>query len=313
MRSRNPLGCAVLVAVFLAGCGTTTAPSDAPDEAAVGSASPSGPGPEGGVAKAPSGKPGSKDGKKGAGGPGGSGGSGSPGGDGDGSASSGDGSGGTGPDGGSGDGGSSPASSPARSGGARSPASGTYVYAQRGFEEFCSPTCERDRLPRRQRIDASIGSRTSSSTVVVTKARASGDRLVRTTTRYTDATARVLEVHLEYSYEGFTFSRTYRPEPPVTSLRFPLAPGDSWSGRWSGDVSGSYSVAVEGRETSGGRRVVQLGTKTRFRGDLKGHANVTLWVDPRDGTVMRTAGNMTADMGFGTYRTGFATSLSSAP
>jgi hypothetical protein len=148
---------------------------------------------------------------------------------------------------------------------------------------------------------------------VVTKARASGDRLVRTQTRYSDDAAHVLEVHLEYSYEGFDFSRTYRPDPPVAALRFPLSQGRSWSGRWSGDVSGSYSVSVGGRETFGGSEVVRLATSTRFRGDIEGESHVTLWVDPKDGTVVRSAGNMTAEMGIGTYRTGFETTLASAP
>jgi hypothetical protein len=209
-------------------------------------------------------------------------------------------------------GGSSPASA-ASAGGVASPAAGTYVYRQEGFEEFCSTGCERDRLPPRQKIKAAQRSRTASSRVVVTEARASGDRLVRTTTRYTDAAAHVLEVHLEYSYEGLDFSRTYRPRPPVASLRFPLHTGDGWSGTWKGDVSGSYSVHVEGRDAVGGVRVAKLDTRTRFRGDLRGRANVTLWVDPHDGTVMRTAGNMTVEMGFGTYRSGFETTLGSRP
>jgi hypothetical protein len=204
-------------------------------------------------------------------------------------------------------------SSPASAGGVASPAAGTYVYRQQGFEEFCSTTCDRDRLPPRQRIEAIQRSRTAASRVVVTEARASGDRLVRTTTRYTDAAAHVTEVHLEYSYEGFNFSRTYRPKPPVASLRFPLRTGDGWSGTWKGDVSGSYSVHVDGRDAVGGVNVAKLDTSMRFRGDLRGRANVTVWVDPRDGTVMRTAGNMTVEMGFGTYRSGFETSLGSRP
>jgi hypothetical protein len=202
---------------------------------------------------------------------------------------------------------------PASAGGAAWPAAGTYVYAQDGFEEFCSPQCERYALPPKQRIETSHSSRSATGAVVVTRARASGDRLVKTTTRYTDTAARVLEVHLAYSYEGFDFSRTYRPSPPVASLKFPLRSGRTWSGSWQGDVSGSYSVEVEGRESFSGSPVARLGTTTRFRGDFEGRANVTMWVDPRDGTVMKTAGNMTVEMGFGTYRTGFATALRTGP
>jgi hypothetical protein len=204
-------------------------------------------------------------------------------------------------------------SGPTGAGGEAWPSAGTYIYAQKGFEEFCAPQCERYKLPPKQRIDTSYSSRSETSVVVVTKARASGDRLVRTTTRHTDTAAHVLEVHLEYSYEGFDFSRTYRPSPPVASLRFPFRTGRSWSGRWDGDVSGSYSVEVTGHEDFAGSDVARLDTSTRFRGDFEGSANVTLWVDPGDGTVMKTAGNMTVEMGFGTYRTGFATTLRTRP
>jgi hypothetical protein len=304
----------VLAGLLLAACGTTSSPPDASTD--VRSPGPGDPG----DSLADTGEEGPKEDGKGTGRGGGNrGGEGETSGPGDGTADVGGpgddpaGSDGSGKQDGSGHGGSAPASSPAGAGGVASPAAGTYVYAQKGFEEFCSTGCERDRLPPRQNVSASYGTRSASSTVVVTEARASGDRLVRTTTRYTKAAAEVLEVHLEYSYEGFNFSRTYRPEPPVASLRFPLRAGRSWSGRWSGDVSGRYSVDVVGRERFAGSRVAQLQTKTRFRGDLNGRANVTLWVDPGDGTVMRTAGNMTVDMGFGTYRSGFATALRSAP
>ena len=305
-------------AALMVACGSTTSPSSAPSPLPhdVSSGAPEAPGTD---AKQPgpgkkSGKTGAKPGKgkgSGAGAPGGSG-PGPSGGEDAGGTSPAGGQGG--PSGGGSGGGGGGGTHVAGSAGPSYPAAGTYVYSQRGYEEFCNATsCDRDPLPPRQRINAKYRSRSAESALVITTARASDDRLVRTSTRYTGAAAEVLEVHLEYSYQGFHFSRSYRPSPPVESLRFPLQPGDSWSGHWNGDVSGDYSVSVAGRESVGGAPAMRLQTHTTFRGDFKGKANATLWVRPRNGTVVRTAGNVSVDMGFGTYRSGFATTLASAP
>ena len=196
------------------------------------------------------------------------------------------------------------------------PASGRYVYSQDGFEEFCSTTCDRRGLPNTQEIDTRAR-RGGGSWIVTTTARASQGRIVRTTARYDRTGASIVRVYLEYSYEGFTFNDTYQPDPPVRSLRFPLEVGDRWSGSWRGDVSGTYSVSVDERETmhAGGRRVgaLRLSTRTTFRGDFDGTANTTLWVDPRTKAIVATAGNVNVKSSFGRYSSGFHTRLRSGP
>lgn len=201
--------------------------------------------------------------------------------------------------------------------GALAPSAGTYVYRQQGYEEFCAAGCDRRPLPPRQSIETTVPQRSGSSATVVTEARASRGRVARTTTAYTRKAAHVTEVYVRFSYSGYTFDRTYRPEPPVESLRFPLTPGEAWSGSWRGKVSGTYEavVAGRGRMSAGGRsvEVVEVRTRTHFRGDFNGRANASLWIDPKTKAVVKTAGNLSVKSTYGSYSTGFATSLMSGP
>lgn len=227
--------------------------------------------------------------------------------------------GGTEVDDGGGDGAREPSGGDRASGGrgALAPAPGSYVYSQSGFEEFCSASCDRQALPKRQVVDTAVPQRSSSSATVVTEMKASRSRMSRTTTRYTRGGAFVTEVYVRFTYAGYTFEQTYRPSPQVEALRFPLTTGSSWSGSWKGKVSGSYSVSVGGRETvrAAGRTVeaIRVETSTRFRGDFKGRANATVWVDPRTKALVKTAGNLNVASAYGRYATGFATTLSSGP
>ena len=197
------------------------------------------------------------------------------------------------------------------------PAAGTYVYAQEGYEEVCSAGCDRDPLPARQKIDASYDQRTAAGAVVVTDARASSDRLVRTVTVYTAERAEITEVHIEYAFGGFDFSTTYQPSPPPDVLHLPLSAGDEWSGEWSARTSGDYSVAVAGRDpvSVGGTSVdaYRLDTVTRFRGELEGRAVATVWIDPATNSVLASDGEMHLSTQFGRYNTAFQTALRSGP
>lgn len=313
-----------------AACGTT---SSQPEAELQASAAPSGPegtakdgGPAGDDVKSGD-KNGTDKGSKGSRGggdqeTGSPGDSGSGGGNGD---APGGGSGGSGPvdeggGGGSGDGPRSPNGGRKRkgSGGAALfPASGRYVYSQNGYEEFCAATCDKQKLPARQPVTSAVTERSAASALVVTEMRSSGARLTRTTTRYSRASADITEVYIKFSYAGYEFDQTYRPQPPVESLRFPMASGDSWSGSWKGAVSGDYQVSVAGNEavSAGGRSVnaVKLQTRTRFRGDFEGTANATVWIDPRTKAIVKTAGNLAVDSNFGSYSTAFSTALVSGP
>lgn len=197
------------------------------------------------------------------------------------------------------------------------PAPGTYAYSQSGFEQFCTTSCEREALPKTQRVSNSVKSRSRRSAVIVSEAQASSNRVMRTTSTFARNGARVTEVYVRFAYRGFAFTNTYRPQPPVESLRFPLQTGDTWSGQWRARVSGDYRVAVEGYETvtAGGRRVkaAKLDTTTHFRGEFEGSAHITIWLDPETKAVVQTAGNLDVKSAFGRYVTGFQTRLSSGP
>ncbi len=204
----------------------------------------------------------------------------------------------------------------ARTSGPIWPAPGVYVYSQKGFEEFCSGTCSHERLPSRQQIDTRVTHRTSNGAVVVTETRSEG-QVMRTTTRWSSGTALITRVYIRLTYRGFTFEQTYAPSPAVASLRFPLAAGKGWAGSWSGRVAGDYAVSVAGTQkvSAAGRSVkaVKLSTRTNFRGEFKGVANATLWLDPRTRAIVKTAGNLDVESNFGRYATGFKTALIGGP
>ena len=324
---RHKLTPLLAVALLTAACGGSAppetearlgvSPSTGTDVAEGGSASEEGQGDKKTDEKKKnggSGGQGSGGGNEGGDGTGGT--SGSPG---SGSGGGGDNSSGTG--GGNRSGGSNPAGGGGARGGGSSgalfPASGRYVFNQNGYEEFCSGTCQREKLPPRQAVTSSVVSRSEGSATVVTEMRSSNSRMTRTTTRFTRGSADIVEVYVKFTYSGYTFEQTYRPQPPVESIRFPIVNGDSWRASWKGDVSGDYGASVQGREAVNvnGRSVkaAKLQTSTRFRGDFEGTANATIWVDPKTKAIVKTAGNLAVDSDFGSYSTGFATALVSGP
>jgi len=207
---------------------------------------------------------------------------------------------------------------PAGSQSARSPAMGSYVYAQQGYEEFCSgASCDRSDLPRRQAISLKLVGRSAAGDEVLSEIRGPGDRLFQTTTVYSHQKASVTRVYVRMAYEGFVFENEYQPAPPVEILRFPLRAGDSWSGSWKAETSGSYTAQVVGRETIsvGGRDVAafKVSTDTTFRGEFEGTSDAQVWVDPQTRAVLRTSGLLRLKTNLGGYNTAFQTDLVSGP
>jgi hypothetical protein len=153
--------------------------------------------------------------------------------------------------------------------------------------------------------------------VVVSEARASDNRVVRTTVKFTPRKALITEVFTRFQRGNFSFSDSYHPEPPVESLRFPLRSNTSWSGSWKDKTSGDYSIKVMDREqvTVGGSTVdaFRLQTETTFRGQFDGKSEVTVWFDPETKTVVKNDGMIDVKSTFGRYRSEFRTSLASGP
>ncbi|MFN2388275.1 MAG: hypothetical protein ABR575_01510 [Actinomycetota bacterium] len=197
------------------------------------------------------------------------------------------------------------------------PAGGRYLYDQTGFEEVCQGNCHRERLPRVQPMTVEVHRSQAGAAVVVSDARVSDTRSIRTTTRFTRAEAAITEVVARFSYGTLRFSNTYQPEPAVAALRFPLEPGASWSGRWDARTSGEYRVRVAAREvvsTSAGRiDAFRLQTFTRFEGEFEGTASSVVWVDALTSAIVKTFGEMHLESAFGTFNSKFRTVLSSGP
>jgi hypothetical protein len=197
------------------------------------------------------------------------------------------------------------------------PAAGTYVLDQQGYEEFCQATCERRDLPPTQRVDVSYRDRSDDAAVVVSDARSSQERTMRTTTRWTRSDALITSVRTSFKWQGFEFVSEYHPSPPIKSLRFPLHVGDRWSGRWEAKTSGDYEISVVGQERvtagDGAVRTFRINTFTRFEGELDGTADITVWIDPRTRAIVAADGTIEASSGFGKYRTKFETTLRSGP
>ncbi len=199
------------------------------------------------------------------------------------------------------------------------PASGTYTFSQSGYEEFCDNTgsCDKEKLPPRQPTDVGYESSSSDSALVVAEQKQSDSRLTRTWTRFTPSGAHITKVYVKFNYSGFTFERTYEPDPPVEALRFPFTTGESWSGEWKASTSGSYSVKV-GRKTTfeiGGRNVdaYRIETTTEFRGDFEGKSRIIAYIDPDTKAIVATDGVLNVTSRFGRYTTVFETRLSNGP
>lgn len=202
--------------------------------------------------------------------------------------------------------------------GAVYPAAGRYVYAQSGYEKFCSrASCDRQALPPRQNVRITLRDRTKDRAVVTSRASASDDRMLRTTATYERGHALITDVYTRLTYEGFAFENEYHPAPPVESLRFPLRDGAAWRGTWQDSTSGSYEVRVFGptavRVRGRAVRTFQVATVTEFEGELTGEAKTLAWIDPATKAVVKLSGSVDLDSAYGRYVTEFSTSLRSGP
>lgn len=201
----------------------------------------------------------------------------------------------------------------ARVAAAPTPRSGRYTYAQQGWEEFCSGTCNRSELPPTQTVDSSVARTGPDGFRIVTESRSSGGRSVRSTSTLSPSSHEIAKVELRYG----TFSSTYRPTPPVRSLVLPLKVGDEWSSSWTAETSGRYEARVVGREplVVDGRRIptFKLETVTRLRGELRGTLSATVWVDPDTVATVRTSGTTRITMDLGRFASRFDTMLLEGP
>lgn len=201
--------------------------------------------------------------------------------------------------------------------GSAHPAAGRYRYEQSGYEEYCSPTCTREELPPTRTVDISYKKRNARRATLISDERISSRRSSETTIKVNRKAALITRAHVRFEDESFRYENTYRPEPPIESLLFPLKVGRSWSGRWEADTSGRYEIDVvdRGAVTVGGRRVnaFRLDTVTFFNGEFEGRADVTVWIDPDTTMVVKSSGHLEIDSVFGSFESEFETTLESGP
>lgn len=198
------------------------------------------------------------------------------------------------------------------------PAAGSYSYAQQGTEEFCDTTnCEEEPLPKTQVVETSHERRSEREVVVVTDARSSHSRRMKTRTTHSPDGALITNVQVDFRYEGFSFTNSYQPSPPVEAVHLPLRAGQHWQGSWKDSTSGDYEVRVGepiSMTIAGGTvQAFPLHTVTDFRGEFEGRADVTIWIDPATSAIVKTQGEMKVKSVFGSYSTNFTATLRSAP
>lgn len=198
------------------------------------------------------------------------------------------------------------------------PAAGTYSYDQQGTEEFCDTTsCEEEPLPKSQVVETTHERRSEREVVVVTDARSSQSRRMKTRTTHSPDGALITNVQVHFRYEGFSFTNSYQPSPPVEAVHLPLRAGQQWQGSWKDSTSGDYEVRVGepvSLSVAGGTvQAFPLHTVTHFRGEFEGRADVTIWIDPATSAIVKTQGEMKVKSVFGSYSSNFTAILRSAP
>ncbi|MQB00070.1 MAG: hypothetical protein GEU78_07210 [Actinobacteria bacterium] len=197
------------------------------------------------------------------------------------------------------------------------PRAGSYVYSQEGYEEFCTPTCAGDPLPRTRSAIVSYGAGSRNAIVVIETTRVSSQRTLRTVTRHTRGAARVAEVVDTFTRDETRHRIRYRPAPTIETLELPLRPGSAWAGAWRGTTSGSYRMSVGGfdRIQTAGRsiRAARIVVRMGFRGRYDGYGVVTLWVDPTSRVTVASVGSIEVSSGFGRYTSDFDTRLRQGP
>ena len=199
------------------------------------------------------------------------------------------------------------------------PAAGAYRYAQQGFEEYCQQAqCQRYNLPAKQTVNFSYARRSATAATIVSDARISERRSMTTTTRYNADKVLITHVVADFQLQGgFTYSTAYEPDPPVEALRTPLRVGEGWSGRWKDTTSGDYTIRVVGRDriAVAGRRIaaVRLDTRTNFRGEFSGRADLVVWVDATTRVPVKTIGTLRLSSSYGDFNSDFEVTLASGP
>jgi hypothetical protein len=197
------------------------------------------------------------------------------------------------------------------------PRSGSYVYSQQGYEEFCTATCGSDPLPGTRSVTVTHASSARDAIVVIETARVSSRRSVRTVTRHRRSTARIAEVVDTFTTNGARYPIRYRPGPTIESLELPLRAGKAWRGTWRAATSGSYRMSVGGfdRIRTAGRsiRAARIVVRMEFRGSYEGYAVVTMWIDPTTRVAVASVGSMEIAGDLGRYTSDFDTRLERGP
>lgn len=188
------------------------------------------------------------------------------------------------------------AQSPTDPGAAREvyvPPAGRYVYDTSGFTESGGGASRRRSEPPSQTVDEVTVTRQGSG-VEVRTATSYGTSGQETTVIVGGDTAHLTRLTYRSTNAGVTTEQAVAPQPQILVARLPYVVGDRWESAWrdpSLGIQGAGWGAVLRRETvsAAGRAfgAVVLQLHQRLQGSISGELDITTWLDPSTGIVLR--------------------------
>lgn len=173
------------------------------------------------------------------------------------------------------------------------PPGGRYIYDTSGFTESGSgATYRRSDAPRESTDDITV--ERQGSTTTVTTSTSYGSSGLETVVAVTGVNAHLMRLTYWSTNAGVRTEQAVTPQPEILVVRLPYVVGDRWESAWrdpSIGIQGAGWGAVLRREAaaSGRGRVdaVVLQLHQRLQGPISGELDVTSWVDPATGVVVR--------------------------
>lgn len=173
------------------------------------------------------------------------------------------------------------------------PPAGRYVYDTSGFTESGSGATRRRSEPPPETTDEVTVTRQGSG-IEVRTATSYGSSGQETSVLVDDDTAHLTRLTYRSTNAGVATEQAVTPQPPILVARLPYVVGDRWESAWRDATLGIQGVgwgAVVRRETvsvgAGSFDTVVLQLHQRLQGSISGELDITSWIDPSTGIVVR--------------------------
>ena len=174
------------------------------------------------------------------------------------------------------------------------PPAGRYLYDTSGFSESDNGATRRRTEAPPESVDEVAVTRHGGATEVRTQTTYSASSSQETTVIVTEGDARLTRLSYRSTNAGVTTEQSVTPQPSIPVARLPYLVGDRRESAWSDPTLGiqgvGWSAALrrETTETSfGAVATVVLQLHQRLRGSITGELDVTSWIDPSTGVVVR--------------------------